>query len=197
MLAAPVVVFELRHRSRKLGRVRRGVHVLVTYERGQFDVRIGRLGAVRRRWLLAERRSQGRGNLFQRVVPEVAFGREIGEAICQHQLMRRRRQLADCERQVLGYLSPLLVRHLAKPVQLLHDRLLLLAPNDLLPLREQSSGTKQACREHWNSGYKKNGCGYCQLNGHHPAHISYPPLSGCAAPSCGKALPFHVVAAVP
>src|SRR5216683_5127007 len=99
---------------------------------GQFEIRILLL-----RLLFRDRVRQSRSDFLQRIVPEIALGRAICQPDSQAQFVWCSGKLANLDRELFRDLAASLIRNLANIVDLVVDRLLLVAPDDLLLLSEE------------------------------------------------------------
>src|SRR5437879_9077524 len=106
--------------------------MLVTNQAGQFEIRILLL-----RLLFLDRVRQSSSYFLQHIVPEIALSRTICQPDSQAQFVGRSRKLANSDRELFRDLAATLIRHLANIVDLLVDRFLLVAPDNLLLLSKE------------------------------------------------------------
>jgi hypothetical protein len=100
------------------------------------------LARFARNRLFGERGRQRRRHFLQRVVPEIAFRREACEAVGQAQLVWRRGQSANLERQLFRRARADVIRKVAKVADLFSDWLLAIAPIGALLLSANRGSAK-------------------------------------------------------
>jgi hypothetical protein len=103
--------------------------LLVPDQLRQRHVRIRRRAIHVGQRLLAQSFGQRSCDLLERLLAEVSFGGQVGQVMGQMQLSRRHGQSPYVCRQLPGDTAPGVIGHLAQPAQLVHNGLLIGAPD--------------------------------------------------------------------
>src|SRR5712692_3356776 len=140
--AAFVVRINFSKRRGELRIVDRCLHILVTHQQRELDIRRGRLISNHWRRLFAKRAGQRGRHFLQRVVAKVSFSRQVSKRVSEVELISRR-QLSNVNCELFGRACSHVVGQGAQVIDLIRDHLFFGA-NRVLSLAARRPGSQIA-----------------------------------------------------